>query len=98
MTYFPSGIDALFTSIIAIGSFGLKPGPSLRRIEMCSSFNGVSHDLSTKRSVWTSAGFPSALEMHRLIEVGLWGGTTESAWIQPREGTSRSMATFDGTS
>ena len=84
---------------MAIGSFGLKPRPSLRRIEMCPSLNGMSHDVSAKRSAYqASAGFPSTLEMHRLMEVGLWGGATESTRIRPREGSPGLMATFDAIS
>ena len=83
---------------MAIGSFGFRPGPSVRKIEMWPSFNGVSDDVSAKRSAWTSAGFLSTLEMHRLIEAGLYGGATESTWIRPREGPSGSNAAFDGTS
>ena len=60
--------------------------------------NGVSHDMSAKRSAWTSAGVLSTLEMHRLMEAGLCGGATESARIRPREGSFGSMATFDGLS
>ena len=81
---------------MAIGSFGLRPGPSVRRIEMWPSFNGVSHDVSANRSALASAGVFSTLEMHRLMEVGLCGGATESARIRPRHGSSGLMATFDG--
>ena len=82
---------------MAIGSFGLKPGPSVRTVEMCPSLNRVSPDVSTKRSEYqTSAGFPSTLEMHRLMEAALCGGATESARIRPREGSFGSKATFDG--
>ena len=66
--YFAAGIDDFFTTM-AIGLFGLRPGPSVRRIEMWPSFNGVlvSHDVFAKRSACqASAGFPSTLEMHRL--------------------------------
>ena len=85
---------------MAIGSFGLKPGPSVRRNEIWPSFNGASHDVSAKRSTrpWESTGFLSTLKMHRLMEVGLCGGVIQSAQIQPREGSSGSMATFDGIS
>ena len=84
---------------MAIGSFGLRPGPSVRRIEMWPSFNGVSHDVSAKRSACqASAGFLSTLEIHRLIDIGLCGGATKSARIRPMEGSSGSMATFDGIS
>ena len=73
------------------------PGPSVQRIDMSPSFNGVSHDVSAKRSAChEKAGFPSTLEMHRLMEVGVCGGATESDRIRPREGSSGSMATFDG--
>ena len=81
---------------MAIGSFGLSPGPSVRRIGMLPSVNGESHDVSVKRSKLTSAGFLSTLEMHRFMEVGLCGGATQSARIRPREGSSGSTATFDG--
>ena len=83
---------------MAIGSFGLRPGPSVRRFEMWPSFNGVSHDKSAKRSERASFGFLSTLEMHRLMEAGLCGGGTESARIRPREGFPGSMATLDGIS
>ena len=85
---------------IAIGSFGLRPGPSAQRIEMWPSFNGVSHDVSAKRSACASDGFLSTLEIHRLIEMGLCGGAIESARIRPlaSEGSSGSVATFDGIS
>ena len=100
MTYFPSVIDERSAWTMAIGLFGVRPGPSLevRRIEMWLSFNGVWQDMSAKRSEWASAGVPSTLAMHRLMEAGLCGGATESARIQPREGFSGSIATFEGTS
>ena len=75
-----------------------SPGPSLRRIKTWPSFNGVSDDVSAKRSAWASSGVLSTLEMHRLMAAGLCGGGTESARIRPREGSSESMATFDGIS
>ena len=56
---------------MAIGSFRLRPGPSVRRIEMWPS-NGVLHDTSAKRSAWTSAGVLFTLEMHRLMEESMW--------------------------
>ena len=65
---------------------------------MWSSSNGVSHDMSAKTSAWASAGIPSTLEMHRLMEERLCGGATESARIRPREGFSGSKATFDDNS
>ena len=65
---------------------------------MWPSFNGESHVESMKRWEWTSAGFPSTLEMHSLIEVGLWGGAIESARIRPRDGSSGSLAAFEGIS
>ena len=86
---------------MAIGSFGLRPGPSLGRIEMWPSLNGVSHDVSAKRSAWpgkANARFLSTLEMHRLIEAGLCGGAIESTRMRPRDGSSGSNATFDGIS
>ena len=84
---------------MAIGSFGVNPGPSVPRSAMWPSFNGVSDDVSVKRSAFQEiAGFPSTLEMHRLMEVGLCGGVIESALIRPREGSSESKATFDGNS
>ena len=73
---------------MAIGSFGLRPGPSVRRIEMWPSVSGVSHDVSEKRSALTSAGILSTLEMHRFMEVGLCGGAIQSARIRPRDGSS----------
>ena len=54
--------------------------------------------MSAKRSAWAIAGVSSTLEMHRLIEAALCGGGIESARIRPREGSSRSKATFDGIS
>ena len=83
---------------MAIGSFGLRPGPSVRRIGTWPSVNGVSHDESAKRSKLTSSGYLSTLEMHRFMEVGLWGGAIESAAIRPMDGLFESLATFDGTS
>ena len=83
---------------MAIGLFGLWPGPSVQRIEMWRSASGVSHDVSAKRSKLTSAGFFSTLEMHRFMEVGLWGGEIESTRIRPMDGSSGSLATFDGIS
>ena len=83
---------------MAIGSFGLRPGLSVPRIEMWPSFNGVSHDMSAKTSARASAGVLSTLEMHRLMVAALCGGATESARIRPREGSSGSTATFDGIS
>ena len=80
---------------MAIGLSGLRPGQSVQRIGMWSSFNGVSHDMSAKISALASSGFLSTLEMHRLMEAELCGGGTESARIRPREGSSGSMATFD---
>ena len=101
MRYFPSGIG-LFTpsgtgTTMAIGSFGLRPGPSVRRIAIWPSFNGVSHDMSAKRLAWSNEVL-STLETHRLMEVGVCGGATESARIRPREGSSGSKDTFDGIS
>ena len=84
---------------MAIGSSGLRPGPSVRKIEIWPSCNGESDDVSAKRSACqASSGFPSTLEMNRLMEVGLCGGAIESAWIRPRDGSSGSNATFDGIS
>ena len=84
---------------MAIGSFGLRPGPSEGRIETWPPFNGVSHDVSAKRSAFQrNAGFPSTFEMHRLMEAGVCGGAIESARIRPRDGSSGSKATFDGIS
>ena len=83
---------------MAIGLLGLRPGPSVLKIEMWPSSNGVSHDMSAKRSASASAGVLSTLEIHRLIEAGLCGGVTESARIRPRQGSSGSIATFDGIS
>ena len=96
MTYFPSGPGIGMVKTIAIGSFGLMPGPSVRR-DIWPSFSGVSHDVSAKRLACqrASKGFLSALEMHCLMEVGLWGGTIESTRIRPRD-DSGSIATFDG--
>ena len=75
---------------MAIGSFGLRPIPSERRVE-------ISHAASAKRSACqASAGFLSTLEMHRLMKVGVCSGAIESARIRPSEGSSGSMATFDG--
>ena len=54
--------------------------------------------MSVKRSAWANAGVFSTLEMHCLMDVGLCGGETKSARIRPREGSSGSKATFDGTS
>ena len=65
---------------------------------MWPSSNGVLHNMSAKSSAWASSGFLSTLEMHRLMEAALCGGGTESARIRPREGSSGSMATFDGIS
>ena len=76
MTYLPSGIGGFF---IAIGSFGLRPKPSVRRIEIWSSFKGVSQDMFAKRSACASAGVLSTLEMHLLMEATLWGDATASA-------------------
>ena len=56
------------------GSFGVRPGPSESRIEIWPSFIGESDVVSAKRSELTSDGFPSTLEMHFLIEVGVCGG------------------------
>ena len=73
---------------MAIGSFGLRPGPSVRRNEIWLSFNGESQDVSGKRSACqASAGFPSTLEMHSLIDMGLCGGAIESAGIRPMDGS-----------
>ena len=83
---------------MAIGTFGLRPGPSVRSIAIWPSVNGESHDGSAKRSKLTSAGFLSTLEMHRFMEVGLWGGAIESAAMRPMDGLFRSIATFDGIS
>ena len=54
--------------------------------------------MSAKRSPKESAGLLSTLEMHRLIEMGVCGGAIESARIRPREGSSGSVADFDGIS
>ena len=35
--------------------------------------NGVSDEMTAKRSAWASSGVLSALEMHRLTEAGLFG-------------------------
>ena len=83
---------------MAIGSSGLRPGSSVRRSEIWPSLNGASDDVFAKRLAKANAGFPSTLEMHRLMEVGLCGGATESTRIRPREGSSTSKATFDGIS
>ena len=83
---------------MTIGSFGLRPGPSVRRIDMWPSFSGLSHVVSAKRSELTNAGSPSTLEMRRLIEVGVCGGAIESPRIRPMDGSSGSIATFDGIS
>ena len=95
MAYLPFRIGGL--RITAIGSFGLRPGPS--RIEMWLSFNGVLHDVSAKKSACQeNAGLLSTLEMHCLKEVRLRGGATQSTRIRPRDGASVPMATFDGIS
>ena len=84
---------------MAIGSSGVRPGPSVGRIETWPPLNGVSHDVSAKRSAFQrNSGFPSTLEMHRLMEAELCGGVIESARIRPRDGSSGSKATFDGIS
>ena len=73
----------------------------MQRIEMSPSFNGVSDDVFAKKSVCNcqaSPGFSSTLKMHRLMEVRVCGGVTESTRIRPREGSSGSKATFDGIS
>ena len=100
MRYFPSGIGLSTAGTgmtMASGLFGLRPGPSVRRIEMWPSFNGISHNMSSKTLAWSNE-VPSTLEIHRLMEVGLCGGAIESARMRPREGSSGSMATFDGNS
>ena len=75
MRYSPSGIGLSTPSgtgtTMAIGSFGLRPGPSVRRIAIWPSFNGVSHDMSAKRLAWSNEVL-STLETHRLMEVGVW--------------------------
>ena len=73
---------------MAIGSFGLRPGPSVRRIEIWPSVNGASHVVSAKRSELAIPGFLSTLEMHSLIDVGLCGGAIESARMRPMDGSS----------
>ena len=84
---------------MAIGSFGLRPGHSARRIEMWPSrFNGESQDKFAKRSASASACMFSTLEMHRVMVTGLCGGATESALIRPREGSTGSKATFGSIS
>ena len=66
---------------------------------MWPSCNGESDDVSAKRSACqASARFPSTLEMHCLMDVGLCGGAIESAWIRPREGSPGSKTNFDGIS
>ena len=62
------------------------------------SSNGVSHDISAKRSAKASAGVLSTLEMHRLMEARRCGGAIESAGIRPRQGSFGSKATLDGIS
>ena len=81
---------------MAIGSFGLRPGQSVRRNEMWPSCNGVLQDKFANRSAWTSSRVLSTLAMHRLMVTELWDGATESARIRPSEGSSGSGATFDG--
>ena len=73
MIYVPSKIDGLSIGIstMAIGSFRFRPGPSVQRIEMWPSFNGVLHDKSAKISAKASAGVLSTLKMHCLMERGL---------------------------
>ena len=59
---------------------GLRPGLSVRRIEMWPSLNGVSHDRSAKRLAKASAGFFSNLEMHRLMEVDYYVEARQNHW------------------
>ena len=82
---------------MAIGSFGVSPGQSVRRIEIWPSVNGVLHNMFAKRSACANWVL-STLEIRRMMEAGLCGGVTESARIRPREGSSGSIATSDGIS
>ena len=41
---------------MAISFFGLRDDQSVRRIDICPSFSGVSHDMSTKKSAGLCGG------------------------------------------
>jgi hypothetical protein len=47
MRYLPSG-PGIEVKTIAIGSFGLRPGPPVRRFDIWPSSKGVTLDMSSK--------------------------------------------------
>ena len=54
MKCLPSGIDGSLS--MAISFFGLRDDQSVRRIDICPSFSGVSHDMSIKKSAGLCGG------------------------------------------
>jgi hypothetical protein len=91
-------VNASGSPTSAIGSSGVRPGPSLRGMEIWPSVNGVSHDMFMKRSAHASLVFSSTLEMQSLILAGVCGAAIQSVEIRPSEGSSESNEVFDGVS
>lgn len=90
-----SWVDVHLTS--ASASFGVAPTSPVRR-ETCPSSMGSSLELSANSWCPQPNGWFSALQMHRIMELGVWGGGIRLMSMRAREGSSASIGCLDGIS